>query len=65
MNYMVSFIRCKNPNVNHIKYIYGDLIDTWKGYKCDCGYEFEDNIYFENVDPMADTKELPVLKDFE
>jgi len=69
-----KFLKCKNPTVNHIKLAFGILLEEWKKYKYDCGYEFEgffemghdvipDHLpCFEDVDPKDDTRELPSIK---
>lgn len=36
-----KFLKCKNPVAGHIKLAFGKLLEEWKNYKCDCGYEFE------------------------
>lgn len=71
---MLKFLKCKNPNISHIKLAFGKLLQDWVYYKCECGYEFEGfiEIYndvipdqlpcFENVNPDDDTKEFPTIK---
>lgn len=70
---MFKFIKCTNPNINHVKMIYGYLVETWNSRKCECGYDFEgltevpldvidNDPAFQNVNPEDDTKILPYLK---
>lgn len=71
---MVKFLKCTNPAYNHIKMAYGKMLEEWPLKKCDCGYPFEGFIdlandvasdqmpAFEDVDPKADTKILPTIK---
>ena len=71
---MFKFLKCTNPNVNHIKMVYGNLLKEWMSHKCECGYDFEGFIdisselfsdnhpSFQDVDPAADTKILSAIK---
>lgn len=71
---MIKFLKCLNPNASHIKMVYGLMLQEWKHYKCECGYDYEgftaleydilsdDLPAFDDVDPEAETGEHPAIK---
>lgn len=71
---LLKFLKCKNPNYQHIKAAYGDFIDNWQQYRCDCGHEFEGFVEISNDtcsdnfpavevgDAESETKLLPAIK---
>lgn len=71
----IRFVKCKNPNYQHIKMVYGELLKTWNKLVCECGNEFEGFIEicndvcpdkfsaFEDVDDKAETKVFPPINE--
>jgi hypothetical protein len=67
-----KFLRCTNPHFNHVKLLYGSLIDEWNELFCECGHKFEEpqeEFYkvftieesFMDVDPEGETKIIPII----
>jgi hypothetical protein len=55
-----KFLKCKNPNTNHIKLVYGEMINHFSELCCDCGYHFDEfvEIPFSNLEAKTETVDV-------